>query len=174
VDKVRSLVSVIGEFGFNIDVADVFAHAIRLRKQDDLVVDVHPGLHPEISSACVGAQRVAYLTGANHEFSNAAEEQRLRELYERRGVILKQRRWAKPFAADDLENQDAFWFIGNEYNLKSFDCFRLPPVVYLKNSAQLEFYGTSLARRDPKAFILLAGGGSVHKGLDRILEAFSA
>ena len=174
VSHVRMLVNVIGEFGYNVDVADMLADTIRLHKQYDLVIDVHPGMHPEISPACIGAKRVAFITGSNPAFSNAAEEQRLRELYERRGVMLKQRRWAKPFVADDIETLDAFWFIGNKYNLKSYDSFRLPPVFYLRNSAQPQFYDISLTHRDSKAFMYLAGGGSVHKGLDRVLEAFSA
>jgi hypothetical protein len=80
----------------------------------------------------------------------------------------------KPLAAEDIENQDAIWYIGNEYNLKSFDAFRLPPVAYLKGTGRPELYGISLEHRDPKTFMYLAGGGSVHKGLDRVLEAFSA
>ena len=80
------LVNVIGEFGYNVDVADMLADTIRLHKQYDLVIDVHPGMHPEISPACIGAKRVAFITGSNPAFSNAAEEQRLRELYERGNV----------------------------------------------------------------------------------------
>ena len=176
VGQVRELARALGELGL---AADVVEHDERrrelLRGLYELVVDLHPR-DPALYEGhlCPQARRIAYITGKNPEFSNAAERRRLDELERRRGVRLTPRRQAAPFPRQRLEAYDAFFYFGDRATLETYEGFRLPATYRLPNHGYDDVEPTPAGRRDPRRFLFLGGTGQVHKGLDLVLELFAA
>lgn len=168
------LARIIGSFGYNVDVINFDNQKARLVRKYDLVVDLHPKVNPvyaaHMAPDCV---RIAYITGSNPEFSNRAEAARLDDLKRRRGVLLQQRRYVNPFPKEELESFDAMFFIGNSYNLSTYEGYNIRRQFSIRNNG-IEF-PDSLVRENssPRNFLFLASGGQVHKGLDLLLEVFS-
>ena len=95
--QVREITRLLGLFEYNVDVIDYNDSHYRVRKDYNVVLEIHPGLTPTADRcAAPTAKRIAYMTGSDHEFSNRAENDRLEHLYERRGVRLKARRPVAP------------------------------------------------------------------------------
>ncbi len=172
--QVKELAKIIGEFGFNVDVINFDDKKARLTKKYDLIIDVHPGLNNVyknfMSDSCV---KIAYITGSNPSFSNKAEMERLNALFKRRGVYLKQRRYAPPFDKKELESFDAIFFIGNSYNLKTYDEFNLKKIFFIKNIGYDFLKNDDFSQKSARSFLFFASGGNVHKGLDLLLDVFS-
>jgi hypothetical protein len=176
--QVCALASLLGEFGYDVDVVDWYHLArVHLRGPYDLVIDHRPGLIDASAryarALAPSAQRVAYFTTSNPSWQNAAELRRIEDVHRRRGVWLRSRRRASPLAREDVESFDAIWFIGNEYNLSTYTAeFRLPPTQYLRNIG-FDSPAVDARSRASTSFIFLGGRGQVHKGLDLLLEVFA-
>lgn len=172
--QARELARIIGEFGYNVDVIRFDSSRVRLTKKYDLVIDIHPGLNDcyksHMTESCL---KIAYITGSNPKFANHAEDQRLADLFRRRGVQLKPRRHAKCFLKTEIESFDAFFFIGNDYNLRTYEELKLPPVYFIRNTGVCRFPELGVNGKAPADFLFLGSGGQVHKGLDLLLEAFA-
>jgi hypothetical protein len=173
--QIKELARVIGEFGYNVDVMNYhYNHRVKLTKKYDLIVDIHPGLnniyHHNIAS---GGLKVVYITGSNPSFSNSAELSRIESLFLRAGVRVHPRRYVPPFAKSQIESFDAMFFIGNEYNLKTFDEFNIKRTYFIKNTGHQFLRNIDFSRKQPRNFLFLGGAGQVHKGLDLLLDAFS-
>lgn len=172
--QARELAKIVGESGFNVDVIRFDAKGIKLHKLYDLIIDVHPGMNDcyrqNMNSGC---RKVAYITGSNPLFSNLAEVERLNSLCVRRGKLLKHRRYAKPFSKSELDEFDAMFFLGNQYNLETYGEFNLKQVCYIRNTGVCSFDTDDFSRKSPQNFLFLASGGQVHKGLDLLLDVFS-
>lgn len=67
----------------------------------------------------------------NLAVTSGNEEERIANLFKRKGVLLKPRRYSGTIR-QDIENFDAVWYIGNSHNYHSYDCFKMPPVYYIK------------------------------------------
>lgn len=171
--QVKELARIIGSFGYNIDVIDYDNNNIKFNKKYDLIIDLHPGLNtsywPYMNIDCC---RIAYITGSNPTFSNKAEERRLDQLLERRGKKLIARRICKEFSKDILESFDAVFFIGNEYNWKTYNGFSIKKVYFIKNNGYVFNSVVENSRRKTNNFLFFASSGQVHKGLDLLLEVF--
>lgn len=174
--QIKELVRIIGEFGYNVDVMNYhYNHRVKLTKKYDLIVDIHPGLNENYqNNLAADCLKVAYITGSNPSFSNAAELDRIEALYSRTGVRVKPRRYASPFNKTQLESLEAMFFIGNKYNLKTFAEFDLKKVFFIKNTGYQFLRSTDFARKQPQKFLFLGGAGQVHKGLDLLLDVFVA
>jgi glycosyltransferase involved in cell wall biosynthesis len=171
--QARELARIVGEFGYNVDVIN-FDENIRLSKIYDLVIDMHPGLNKSYKNNMhAHCCKIAYITGSNPSFSNAAESQRLEELFLRRGVRLKPRRNTKPFVRDELETFDAMLFIGNSYNLQTYEEFNIKRKFLVSNTGVDFPEHKGKVQNPPRGFLFLGGTGQVHKGLDLLLEVFS-
>jgi hypothetical protein len=171
--QAKELARLLGEFGFNVDVID-FTEQVKLNKNYDLVIDVHPGLNCSYADhMTASSRRIAYMTGSNPSFSNRAEMQRLEDLYLRKGVRLQPRRQAKLLSKQEIESCDGVMFIGNSYNLKTYNEFNLTKVRYITNTGYAFLDEVNSAHRSPQSFLFLGSGGQVHKGLDLLLEFFS-
>ena len=175
--QLKEIARQIGNFGYNVDVIDYNNTSVKLKKKYDLVLDICPREHPVYErNLTEGSIRIAYLTGSNSVFTNNAENQRINELYLRKGVKLVARRQAQ-IISKDIEQFDAFFFIGNRHNLETFSEFHLPPVYYMPNTGyKYNFDITRLIKKGIKrknAFLYLGGSGAVHKGLDLVLEVFT-
>lgn len=169
--QVLALAEEVGKFGYNVDVRD-FDEQRGLKSNYDLVIDIHPGLNdtykPRMNDGC---RRIAYLTGMNPSVANKNEQIRLDAVAERRNVFLPTERHAVPISRE-IETFDAFFFIGNAYNLKSFDEFCLPPVYFIKNTGYTFPFTIKTENKDAWKFLFFASSGQVHKGLDLLLEIF--
>lgn len=172
--QAKELARIVGEFGYNVDVVEFSARAVKLTKTYDLVIDAHPRKNNVYSEhLSPGSKKIAYITGSNPSFSNAAEQERLEQLRQRRGVRLKQRRWVPPFEKDELQSFDALFFLGNSYNVRTYSEFELKRVYYIRNTGYTQAGEVNLSRKSPRDFMFLSGYGQVHKGLDLLLEVFA-
>lgn len=164
------LAKIIGEYGYNVDVVDVFYNKNKFNKKYDLIIDLHPidfALYYDfLKDNCI---KIAYMTGSNTSFSNKMELQRLNDVLKRKHVKLIPRRKSLVISKR-IEKYNGVMFIGNKYNLSTFSEFRLPPVYFIKNTGY-EF-NFSITNKNAKKFLFLASSGQVHKGLDLILEVF--
>lgn len=171
--QVVALAEEIGRFGYNVDVRNWDDRISRLKNRYDLVIDIHPGLNDTYRERLnPGYCRIAYMTGMNTRISNQNEQIRLDEVAKRRGISLPAERISK-LLDRDIENFDAFFCIGNSYNLESYDEFLLPPVYFIKNTGYTFPFTINTENKNPKNFLFFASSGQVHKGLDLLLEIFS-
>lgn len=169
--QVIELAKLISKYGYNVDVIDYNYNKSNFNKKYDLLIDLHPRdnsvYNKFLKEDCI---KIAYLTGSNTSFSNTAEQERIKNVFNRRKVKLKLRRQA-PLISKRIESYDAAFFIGNEYNLKTYAEFKMPPVYFIKNTGYK--FNFSTKNRNPKNFMFLASAGQVHKGLDLLLEVFA-
>lgn len=172
--QAKELAKVIGEFGYNVDVVNYKAKKIKCDKKYDLIVDIHPrstniysGL---LAEHCI---KIAYITGANPEFCNSAEQGRIEDLFRRRGVRVRERRRVPLLEKDVLESFDAMFFIGNGYNLNSFRGYDFRRVFFINNTGYDFLFNGDFSEKSPTNFLFLASSGQVHKGLDLLLEVFA-
>lgn len=170
--QAKELARIVGEFDYNVDVIN-YDEKVHLDKAYDLVIDVHPGLNTSyqrnMSAHC---RKIAYITGSNPAFSNLAEAQRLESLFDRKRVRLKQRRFAKAFDKGVMDHFDAMFFLGNSYNLRTYDEFNLKK-HFIQNTGVCPFENDDFSKKSPRNFLFLASCGQVHKGLDLLLDVFS-
>lgn len=168
--QVIEIAKAISKFGYNIDVCDYNYNKKDFNKKYDLLIDLHPRdnavYNKFLKHDCI---KVAYLTGSNTAFSNIAEQKRINDVYRRRNIKLIPRRQAT-LISKRIESYDAAFFIGNEYNLKTYSEFKMPPVYFIKNTG----YDFNFCNEKRKAnnFLFLGSDGQVHKGLDLLLEIF--
>lgn len=169
--QVIEIAKAISKFGYNIDVCDYNYNKSDFNKKYDLLIDLHPRdnavYNKFLKSNCI---KIAYLTGSNTSFSNIAEQKRINDVYRRRNIKLIPRRQAL-LISKRIEDYDAAFFIGNEYNLKTFSEFKMPPVYFIKNTGY--DFNFCNERRKANNFMFLGSAGQVHKGLDLLLEVFA-
>ena len=164
---------IIGSRGYIVDVANFQAKSLKLKNKYDLVVGLIPrGIDVYTKNMNPGCKQIAYLTSMNLEITSLNEEERIEECFQRRGVKLKPRRNAGVIERR-IEEFDGVWYIGNEYNFKSYDCFKMPPAFRIKNTGYIFPWADYRIERDPRSFMYFGSAGQVHKGLDLLLELFS-
>ena len=175
--QVMEIAKTFSSFGYNVDVLDY----LRLKKIEykyDLMLLVDCNLLPKFyNNMNYKCKVIGYLTGCDLTFSNKAEEKRLNYLYDRHKVHLKARR--KVVNVYDkflMENKfDAFFLMGNEFTLSTYDAFNIKTVFFIKNSANILETRRKIAFENKKqnSFLFLASYGQVLKGLDIVLDVFS-
>ena len=173
VRQVRVMAEVLNELEYNVDVCDYYSSKIKLTKTYDMIIDIHVKDNPIYSNnTSQNTIRIAYFTGSNPIFLNEAENNRIIDLYSRRGKMLKPRRQVVSFSKN-VEEYEAVFFIGNRYNLLTYKGYNLPDTYLIPNTGY-EFNHLSFdSEKDPKSFLYFGSAGSVHKGLDLLLEVFS-
>lgn len=169
---------VIGEFGYNVDVIMYTlknpGEYLKDRTYDFIVGLIPRGLDFWTGHMNPSCKIAAYMTSMNLAVTYQTEVKRIDELEQRKGVRLKVRNGSPDyFLTKDLESFDAAWFIGNQYNLRSYDCFNMPPVYFIRNTGYNFSWLNKDIIRDKRNFLFFASGGQVHKGLDLLLDIFS-
>jgi len=173
-DQVVALAEVIAEFGYCVDVIQYNDKKILLKKNYDLVIDLHPGLNKVYAGhLSPKSKRIGYITGSNPAFANEAESKRLEAVQQRRGVRLKSRRNSPLFLSAEMEALDAVFLIGNGITEKTYSGFSLKRLYLLKNTGYPFLYDSKREKCNPFSFLFLSSSGQVHKGLDLLLEIFS-
>ena len=174
--QVRWMARMLWEKGFNVDIIDYNSvYSVKdYASRYDLIVDMSLGTNNLMntlkSEACF---KIAYITGSNPRFSNAAERERLEALKERRGVRLPAVRNTKA-PPKWISEYNVAVFIGNEHNLDTFKDYGLPKTYLINNTGYALDYSSRENHERPYNFMYIGGAGQVHKGLDLLLEVFSS
>lgn len=159
--------------GYNVDVIDYRNRSFQPTKDYRFFVSARTNfaeLAQRLNSGCV---KIAHLDTAHFLFNNAAAYRRVLELQQRRGVTTTSLRVIEHNFA--VEHADYLTMLGNEFTESTYSyagkpLFRLPvPTPNLYPPCYDKDFG-----RCKKRFLWLGSGGLVHKGLDLVLEAFSA
>ncbi len=120
-----------------------------------------------------GCIRIAYLTGSSPAFSNEAERKRLEDYTLRHGEnVLCCKRQAQELSKE-TEKFDAFFLIGNEQVLHTYDEFHLPDTYLIPNTGYDFGDRFVQAERKKQDFLFFSGFGLIHKGLDLVLDVFA-
>lgn len=170
--QVCCMAHIISMYGFNIDVIDFQDTMKKLSNNYDLILDIVPHKNDVYKKICnSNCIKIAYLTGMNPRVANYNENIRLKNLVERRNIKISKERQAEPLDKS-VEAYDAFFYIGNEYNIGSYNEFILPPIYYIKNTGY-NFKKVKFTDKRSNVFVFFASSGQVHKGLDLLLDIFS-
>ena len=168
----REIGRILTELGFTLDVIHWTNQTFTPRQPYDLFVDVRLNLErlgPLLGPACL---KLMHIETAHCDFYNPAQRRRLAELEARRGIRLAPYKLLEPNRA--IEHADAATILGNRATQATYEhaakpLWRVPisqPFLY-PFPAGKDF--TTARRR----FLWFGSGGLVHKGLDRVLEAFA-
>ncbi len=163
---------IISTYGYNVDVANYDYNPIDYPHNYDLLMDIYPIKERTylkfLNDDC---KKIVYFTGAELEFALKKECERLERVKKKRNIGIESVRVPK-VEMQEYEKFDIAFFMGNEYNLKSYDAYKLPKVCFIRNNG----YPMPLVERSEKAkknFLFFAGAGQLHKGLDLLLEVFT-
>ena len=170
--QVKEIARIISKHGYNVDVVSFESPFLKYNASYDLLIDISPGFNDVpckyLNKDCV---QIAYMTGMNPSVARKNEDDRLLALKKRRGWQLPKERLSAALTKD-IEKYNAFFYIGNSYNLASYSEFNLPPVYFMRNNGYT-FDSLDLSVKDSKSFVYFASSGQVHKGLDLLLEVFA-
>jgi glycosyltransferase involved in cell wall biosynthesis len=141
-------------------------------KEYSVLVDSRFNMHrfaPLLGPDCV---KVLHIEAAHWLFHMTALHNRYQDLQRRRGVSLAMRKLAPPNWA--IEATDYATTCGNEFTMGTFR-YANKPIYRVPHSTQTQYPWFDGKDFDAcrKTFLWFGGTGLVHKGLDRVLEAFA-
>ena len=158
--------------GYDVDVIDADNMLFVPKKKYTYLLDIHANLErlaPLLPPDCI---KILFTTTSYWKFNNNAEEKRLEEVAKRRGVAFPPERMLTP--TQSLEYADHVLYFGNALTLGTFpisgDKARNIPIstTFTYDAPHKEW---SVARN---GFVWVGGAGVIHKGVDLLVEAFSA
>lgn len=171
--QTKEIARLINGLGYNVDVVDYSDDIVWLHKKYDAVFDICVRDNPIYEKALKkNAKKIVYFTGSESVFANNAELKRIDDLYVRRGVKLQPRRQA-PLISKRVEEFDEAIIIGNDYNLATYNDFRLPKTFEVPNTGYDLSVHFDRDKKKTNSFLYFGSAGSVHKGLDLLLEIFA-
>jgi glycosyltransferase involved in cell wall biosynthesis len=123
----------------------------------------------QLNTSCI---KVAHLDTAHWIENNRAAYERLSDLKQRRGFILKDPKLFEPSWA--IEHADVATVLGNEYTMGTYRYARKPLYrIPISTPAVYEWPEKKRFSDCRRNFVWFGSSGFVHKGLDLVLEAFA-
>ncbi len=158
--------------GYAVDVIDYRNHRFKPDKRYDFFISARTNLESiakRLNDDCI---KVAHLDTAHWLFNNHAAYTRLLDLQQRRGVTLTNIKMVEPNRA--IEVADLATILGNRFTMETYsyagkEIHRIPistPTLYPWDDEK-DF------DRCRNNYLWFGSSGFVHKGLDRVLEAFA-
>ncbi len=171
----RSMLRVLLKMGYEVDVCEWSDISYCSHKNYDLFIG-HGGRNWEYLTRNVvpNAVKIYFSTGTYWKEHNRAEKERFDSLHARRGVKLPYDRWITHSEEFANHEADGIICLGNQHVLETYRkfplCVAINNGVYSDNHFEKNSKDYAVGR---KRFVFFGGMGSVHKGLDRLIEAFA-
>ena len=170
----RQIASVLGEFGFIVDVADVKDENYKISRYYDLIVSHKINLKSNESNFKKKTIKIYLSTGLNHVVHNRKILKRYKRLLQRRKCNLKIRQ----IHQEDMPyvySADAIVGFGNDFTMNTWkETFK--KTIYSFNNYGFKTTKTLLDSKEfltaRKNFLFFASGTQICKGLDLLLEIF--
>ncbi|MBP2644653.1 MAG: glycosyl transferase group 1 [Firmicutes bacterium] len=169
------LAEVLSDFDYNVDVVNWDDDTVCLdQKMYDLVVDISPHNRQMYQDHLnPGSLQVLFATGSSPTWQLSQEQMRLDNLYRRRGIRLAPK--TNPIYQYPSPNTfDGFFLFGSQHTLDTFGEIQTARTSFIANTGYLLPPPTDFSQKSPHCFLFLASRNQVLKGLDLLLEVFSA
>jgi glycosyltransferase involved in cell wall biosynthesis len=161
------------ELGFAVDAVHFVNRFFEPQKEYSVFVGVLASfgrIAPKLNEDCIKILHIVYSHWLYH---NSAQLLRLRQLQARRGIALMPYRLQEPHLG--IEYADAATTLGNDFTISTYQyagkpIFRVP----ISTTQTFEWPENKDFDKSRKTFLWFNSFGFVHKGLDLVLEAFSA
>ncbi|MEQ8172475.1 MAG: glycosyltransferase [Candidatus Eremiobacterota bacterium] len=167
----KQIASILGEFGYIVDVADINDANFKPARIYDLVLSHRFNLN-NIKKSLQNSIKIYLSTGINHIISNRNVKKRYENLIERRKCNLK----IKSLLSEDMPfvlEADFIIGFGNDFIMKTWqEIVKVPTYLFNNYGFQkTKFIDKKFidARRN---FLFFASSGQVLKGLDLLLDIF--
>jgi glycosyltransferase involved in cell wall biosynthesis len=169
----QEIARLISERGYAVNVIDWQNTTFIPKKKYAAVIDIQKSLErlsPFLHPSC---KKVMHVVSAYGPFQNQAENTRLTELKNRRGIELIARRVEaetnNPAFADYMEG------FGNARIHSTYSKFNKSIFpIHESVSMTFDFPADKNFAQAKRNFMWFGGGGAIHKGLDLVLEAFAS
>ena|GEM_PF-5438162 len=163
------------DMGFDVDVINYDDVSFRSDEAYDLVI-VHGGVNFEtLFQNVLGRAKLVYFSTGNHwGFWNDACVARFTALRARRGIDLPLDRFIRHSEQRANTLADGIVCLGNQAMVETYSGF--PSVIALNNAAYADGFFDAPSKNyadGRRNFLFFGSRGSVHKGLDVVLEAFT-
>lgn len=170
----RTLYDVLAGLGFTVDVVQWNDPVTRPTRHYDLFIG-HGGMNfqPLADSLSPDCQKVYFSTGFYWRIHNAREMERFDQLRTRRDIILPYDRYIVHEEEYATRTARAIIGTGGEAATESYKGF--PHVSLNENAVYPDPVprDRSVGSSRGRGFLFFASGGSIHRGLDLVLEAFA-
>lgn len=169
------IVRILNEMGYLVDVVDYRDTKFTPVKAYDLFIG-HGGFNfcGLAGSLPDRIPKIYFSTGAYWRFHNHEAVLRTENLKRRRGIFIPPERLVPPGEEDALLAADGILGIGNEFTRSTYSGFERAIMIDGSSPADPVVDPAYKDYRSARQnFVFYASHGSVHKGLDLLLEAFS-
>jgi len=169
----RSMAVAWRQAGFSVEVVDRRDRDYIPPRHAFAVVDLGVNLGRWAETIPSSCRKILHATGAHWRVQNAAEQRRLSNLVQRRGLVLKPRR-------QNIENRgaeaaDDIVVLGNDFTMNSFGfAGKMLHRVPISSAFEFAWTGERDFESARRRFLWMGSYGMVHKGLDLVLEAFAS
>lgn len=171
----QNIPRVLNELGYTVDIVNYNNVSFVPRKHYDLFIG-HAGYNFEKIAKKLDPKipKIYFSTGIYWKVYNYREQERLRALFQRRGVNLPPDRFITESEEYANEHADGIICLGNDSARETYK--RFPKVLNLNNAVFPDEYDIKFKDYEygRTQFLFFNGPGNVHKGLDLLLDAFSA
>ncbi len=174
----REIVRIFNGLGYVVDAINWSNNKFMPSLRYDVVLDIFTNLQRIAPYLDQDTIKILHCTGSDPYYQNRAEMERVESLERRRGILYSPKRQVPypELALKSLRVSDACALVGNDHTVATYpqeqrDRIETVPVV----ASNIGRCGKSHANFVPakREFLWFFGSGAVHKGLDRVIEAFS-
>jgi hypothetical protein len=174
----REIARIFQAAGYEVDAIHYNNSKFRPRKKYNILIDIDTNLQRLAPLLPTDCKKILHLTGSYSLYQNAAEQQRIKNLQQRRPNITytAKRQIKNPKLSEkSLELADYCSLIGTPHTLQTYPKKYHSKINLVAVTASVMDRIKSAEEFVPaeKEFVWFAGGGAVHKGLDLLLEVFS-
>ena len=169
------IANIFNQLGYVVDVVSLFDINYDSKEKYDVVFGVHPAFNKIAERMPKETLKIYYALELPYQHQNGTIEQRHRDLENRRGIKLKQRRVVMPHKS--LNIADYVIYMGNDFSLDIYrknggipsNFYGVPNTISNIKKPNLDDKNFEKAR---KRFLFLGSSGLILRGLDRLLEVF--
>jgi len=175
---------ILSKYGFNVHILDRTLELNdntlkKLKKYNNIDLFIGKGsggtgdLYVELTNLLKPKLRVLYTTSENYEQRNLKNHDRYEYFFKRHNKKIERKRnvVCSNRLKDIVNNADALFSIGNDYNLFGYKKFKKEIYkIFPSTDSRLRYINRSYST--PYSFLYFGGNGCVHKGLDLLLDVF--
>jgi glycosyltransferase involved in cell wall biosynthesis len=166
----RQIARTFVDLGYRVDVISWKNTDFVPEKRYRAVLDVRLNMERWAEILPPGCVKILHAETAHWSFNNRAQRERLEGLAERRGIRLPPNKMVEENRA--VEAADCVTLIGNDFTAGTYR-FAGKPTYPISISTPLTYPELDRSFEEcRRRFLWFGSGGLVHKGLDRVLEAF--